>query len=120
MEINRLRFIIFQEAPGLWMARGIEHDLAAQARSIGEAVRAILRLVEAHTAFDIRHAHAPLSAFAAAPQAYWNAYAGGVEISLAQIGVETPKEWDIHIAFASTRPWEVRREPRYRAQQLSA
>ncbi|MBI4485870.1 MAG: hypothetical protein HY655_07655, partial [Acidobacteria bacterium] len=94
--------------------------LGTEARSIGEAVKAVLRLVEAHTAFDIRHAHAPLSAFAAAPQAYWNAYASGVEISLAQIGVVMPEQWDIHLAFASTRPWEVRREPRYRAQQLSA
>jgi hypothetical protein len=101
---NRLRLVIFQEAPGLWVARGLEHDLGAEGRSIGGAVRAVLQLVEAHTAFDIRHSHIPLSAFAAAPQAYWNAFAGGMEIPLEQIGVDRPAAWDIHLAFAGRQP----------------
>src|SRR4051812_19721022 len=96
---HRLRLVIFQEAPGLWVARGLEHDLGAEARSIGGAVRAVLQLVEAHTAFDIRHAHVPLSAFTAAPQVYWNAFASGMEIPLEQIGVQVPTDWDIHLAF---------------------
>ena len=101
---HRLRLVIFQEAPGLWVARGLEHDLGAEARTIGGAVRAVLQLVEAHTAFDIRHAHTPLSAFAAAPQAYWNAFAGGLEIPLDQIGVVKPEAWDILLAFAGRQP----------------
>lgn len=106
---NRLRLVLFQEAPGLWVARGLEHDVGAEARSIGGAVQAVLRLVEAHTAFDLRHSHAPLAAFAPAPQPYWNAYASGLEISLAQIGVVTPHEWDIRLAFASRQPGVERR-----------
>lgn len=109
MQTKRLRLVIFQDAPGLWLARALEHDLSAEARTIGEGVRALLRLVEAHTAFDLRHAHAPLSAFTPAPQAYWNAYASGMEVSLAQLGVATSSEWDVHVAFASRRPWEDRR-----------
>jgi hypothetical protein len=108
MQIKRLRLVIFQEAPGLWLARALEHDLSAEARTIGEGVRALLRLVDAHTAFDRRHAHPPLSAFPPAPQAYWNAYAGGMELSLAQLGVAISTEWDIHVAFATRRPWENR------------
>ena len=109
MQTKRLRLVIIQEAPGLWLARGLEHDLSAEARTIGEGVRALLRFVDAHTAFDLRHAHAPLSAFPPAPQAYWNAYAAGMEVSLAQLGVALSPEWDIHVAVASRRPWENRR-----------
>ena len=114
--MNRLRLVIFQEAPGLWVARGLEHDLGAEARSIGGAVRAVLRLIEAHTAFDLRHAHQPLSAFTAAPQAYWNAYAGGLEIPLEQIGVTTPGNWEIHLAFAGRQPGVERRAQEVRGQ----
>lgn len=121
MKTKRLRFVVFQEAPGLWIARGIEHDLGAEARSIGEAVRAVLRLVNAHTAFDIRHAHPPLSAFAPAPQAYWNAYAGGTEIALGQIGAVSPSDWDVHLAFASRRPWgDCRPQETRNATRISA
>ena len=120
--MNRLRLVIFQEAPGLWVARGLEHDLGAEARSIGGAVRAVLRLIEAHTAFDLRHAHSPLSAFTAAPQAYWNAYAGGLEIPLEQIGVSSsPANWEIHLAFAGHQPSGERRAQQTRGQtRLSA
>jgi hypothetical protein len=119
---NRLRLVIFQEAPGLWVARGLEHDLGAEARSIGGAVRAVLRLIEAHTAFDLRHSHAPLSAFTAAPQAYWNAYAGGLEIPLEQIGISTlPHNWEIHLAFAGRQPSVERRAQEARGHaRLSA
>jgi hypothetical protein len=112
---NRLRLVIFQEAPGLWVARGLEHDLGAEARSIGGAVKAVLRLVEAHTAFDKRHAHRPLSAFSAAPQAYWNAFASGLAIPLDQIGVSGPGEWEIHLAFAGRQPSVERRAQEARA-----
>ena len=107
--MKRLRLVIFQEAPGLWVARGLEHDLGAEARTIGGAVRAVLQLIAAHTAFDIRHAHTPLTAFSAAPQAYWNAFAGGMEIPLDQIGVTQPADWDIHLAFAGRQPSAGRR-----------
>jgi hypothetical protein len=106
---NRLRLVLFQEAPGLWVARGLEHDLGAEARSIGAAVRAVLQLVTAHTAFDIRHAHRPLSAFSPAPQTYWHAFASGIEIPLDQIGVETPFGWDVRLAFAGRLPSMQRR-----------
>lgn len=113
--MNRLRLVLFQEAPGLWVARGLEHDLGAEARSIGAAVRAVLQLVEAHTAFDRRHAHTPLAAFAPAPQAYWNAFAGGLEIPLEQIGVNRPADWDVHLAFAGRQPGVERRAQAMRA-----
>jgi hypothetical protein len=101
MTPKRLRLVIFQEAPGLWLVRGLEHDLGAEARTIGEAVRAAMRFVEAHTAFDIRHDHLPLAAFPPAAQRYWNAYATGTPVSLTQFGIVAPAEWDIQASFAT-------------------
>jgi len=104
MMSKRLRFVVFQEAPGLWLVRGLEHDLTAEARTIGQAIRAVVRIVNAHLLFDTRHDHPPLSAFPPAPQPYWNAYATGTTVSLAQLGVVAPPEWDIQAAFAARPP----------------
>jgi hypothetical protein len=101
---HRLRLVIFQEGAGLWTVRGLEHDLLAEARTIGQAVRAIIRLVEAHADFDTRHNLSPLTAFRPAPQSYWNAYRTGTPLSLTQLGVAPPAEWDITLAFAGRRP----------------
>jgi hypothetical protein len=111
MTTKRLRLLIFQDAPGMWLVRGIEHDLGAEAATIGEAVRSAMRFVEAHTAFDLRHDHLPLEAFPPAPQKYWNSFAAGTPIPLAQLGVTEPPGWEIHAAFATGRPLEERRRP---------
>jgi len=102
--MGRLRVLIFQETPGLWVARGLEHDLVAEARSIGESVRAVMRAVDAHTAFDLRHQHEPLSAFRPAPQKCWNSYRTGTPVPLAQLGVEPPYDWDVSVAITVRNP----------------
>lgn len=106
MTERRLRFVIFLDAPGLWVVRGLEHDLTAEAHTIGQAVRSVTRLVLAHAEFDARHHLDPLSAFPAAAQSYWNAYAAGTPIPLEQLGVVAPEGWDIHAAFATRLPCE--------------
>jgi hypothetical protein len=103
---RRLRLVIFQLPPGVWVVRGLEHDLSAEAGTIGQAVRAVAALVNAHTDFDARHGHAPLSAFAPAAQRYWNAYAAGTAIPLMQLGVDAPQGWDVQVAFAVRPPAE--------------
>src|SRR5436189_3888007 len=45
MTDQRLRLVIFQDEPGLWLARGLEHDLAAEGSTIGQAIRAVARIV---------------------------------------------------------------------------
>jgi hypothetical protein len=104
MTSQRLRLVIFQEEPGLWIVRGLEHDVGAEARTIGEAIRAAMRFVDAHTAVDIRHDHLPLSAFPPAPQKYWNAYASGTAVPLT---VGAPIGWDIQAAFATRLPTDT-------------
>jgi len=101
MTPNRLRLVIFPDAPGVWIVRGLEHDLGAEARTIGEAVRRAMRFVQAHTEFDIRHDHVPLVAFSPSPQKYWNAFAAGTSVPLDELGIAALAEWDIQLAFAS-------------------
>jgi hypothetical protein len=107
-ERRRLRFLVFQETPGLWLVRGLEHDFLAEGRSIGAALRAAIGFVQAHTAFDARHDHEPLCAFRAAPQDYWNAYTSGTALSLSQLGITPLSDWEICAAVAHRRPSEIR------------
>jgi hypothetical protein len=104
MTEKRLRFVVFLDAPGLWVVRGLEHDVTAEAHTIGQALRSATRLVLAHAEFDIRHQLDPLSAFPAAAQSYWNAYAAGTPVPLDQLGIMAPAGWDIHAAFATRLP----------------
>jgi hypothetical protein len=101
MKPKRLRLVIFPDAPGVWIVRGLEHDLGAEARTISEAVRAAMRFVDAHTAFDVRHDHLPLAAFPPAPQKYWNAFASGTAVSLDQLGLTAGFDWDVQLALSS-------------------
>ena len=101
---QRLRFVLLQETPGVWLVRGLEHDVSVEARSIGEAMRAAVGLVEAHAAFDRRHGLSPLSAFPTAPQGYWNAFRVGTPVSLTQLGIAPPNGWDILASISHRRP----------------
>ncbi|HEY7290945.1 MAG TPA: hypothetical protein VH583_13995 [Vicinamibacterales bacterium] len=105
---NRLSLVVYQDLPGVWVGRGIEHDLTAEGSSIGETVRALLRMIQAHTAFDTRHERAPLSAFRPAPQSCWNAFSGGIPVPLADFGALAPADWQISVAIARYRPSERR------------
>jgi hypothetical protein len=106
---QRLRLVIYQESAGRWLAHGLEHDVMAEARTIGGVVRAAIAIVQAHTEFDVRHSHIPLSAFRPAPQAYWSAYASGTPISLDQLGVVPMPGWDVRAAVAHTNPYPCER-----------
>ena len=72
-----VRILVFEDLPGIWTARSLEHDIVAESRSIEMAIQAVLRIMRAHADFDRRHNRAPLSAFRAAPQIYWNAFRRG-------------------------------------------
>jgi hypothetical protein len=105
---NRLSVVVYQDTPGVWVGRGIEHDLAAEGRTIGETVRAVVRMIHTHAAVDERHDRAPLSAFRPAPQSCWNAFSAGAAVPLSQIGALPPAHWEIAVAIARTRPAESR------------
>ena len=106
MTAQRIRLVIFQIGPASWIVRGLEHDIVAEGVTIGGAVRAAIRFIDAQTAFDLRHAHKPLSVFPPASQRYWNAFAAGTAVAIDQLGVAQPDGWDVHAAFATRLPCE--------------
>ena len=101
---RRLRFVVVQETAGVWLVRGLEHDVVVEGSSIGAAVRAAIDFVQAHNAFDLRHDLPPLSAFPPAPPSYWQAYGAGTPLSLTQLGITPPDDWDICAAVTPRRP----------------
>jgi hypothetical protein len=105
---QRLRVLIYQDDPDTWVGRGIEHDVQAEGRTIGETVRAVLRTIQAHVEADARHDHSSLSTFRPAPQAYWNAFTAGAPVPLSQLGAVAPRHWEISVAIARHRPTETR------------
>ena len=112
-----LHVVVFQDVPGQWIGRVLEHDMLTEARTIGEALRSIVRLVEAHSAFDRRHRRAPLSAFGGAPQQCWTAFTAGTPVTLSQLGIDQPYAWQIVAAIARQRPTTVPPPGEGRAEQ---
>jgi hypothetical protein len=102
-----LHVVLFQDAPGMWIGRVLEHDMLTEARTIGEALRSTVRLIDAHSAFDRRHRRAPLSAFDGAPPHCWAAFTSGAPLTLAQLGIEQPYAWHVVAAIARRRPATV-------------
>ena len=100
---RRLRFVIVQDTPGVWLVRGLEHDVVVEGRSIGAAVRAAISFVQAHNAFDVRHDLMPLSAFPPAPPKFWQAYGAGTPLSLTQLRITPLADWQICAAVAHRR-----------------
>ena len=77
-----LRIVVFPETHRTWTARALEYDLAARGRTIEAAIDTLVRLIQAHVEHDLRHNRTPLSAFAAAPKVYWNAFDRAAELPL--------------------------------------
>ena len=74
MSFSNLRIVVFPETTKTWVARSLEHDLSASGRSADAAIELLMQMVDAHLAYDIRHGHQPLGAFASAPRLYWQAF----------------------------------------------
>jgi hypothetical protein len=75
MALSRLSIVVFPESKKAWTARSLERDIAVGGRTPEAAVESLLSIAEAHMSFDVRHGRDPLSAFAAAPELYWKAFA---------------------------------------------
>jgi len=101
-----VRILVFEDLPGIWTARSLEHDIVAESRTIEMAIQAVVRIMRAHADFDRRHNRAPLTTFRAAPQMYWNAYRQGTPLEWAsQLGLAFPGlTARISVAVATERP----------------
>ena len=101
----RLRILVFEELPGIWVGRALEHDVLAEGRTIQAAVQAVLRITRAHVEFDRRHNREPLSGFRSAPQAYWNAFTRAMPLAWASsLAGMLPQGAEVMAAVATERP----------------
>ena len=69
-----LSVLVFPEPGGRWTACGMEYDVAVQARSMDDAIDGLIRILQAHVEFDVRHGRRPLSAFSPAPRLFADAF----------------------------------------------
>ena len=99
MAACRLRIVVYPELHRTWTARALEHDFAAEARSIELAVDAVVKFALAHIAHDLRHGREALSAFAPAPARYWTAFEAGMPLP---ISMDVPWSKDGRVAHIST------------------
>jgi hypothetical protein len=101
----RVRILVFEDLPGIWTARALEHDLLAEGRTIESAVHAVLRIIRAHIDYDRRHNRDPLSGFRAAPQVYWNAFTRATPLGWAsRLAGALPIGAEVIVAVALERP----------------
>ena len=70
------------------------------------ALDTVLKVARAHINYDLRHGRQPLSAFAAAPRLYWEAFAGAtrVDIRLDLAGEETAMQMRVIAATLPQHP----------------
>lgn len=115
-----LRILVFEELPGVWVARALEHDVVVEARTMDLAAARLLGFLGAHIDFDRRHNREPLSAFPAAPQLYWNAFARGAVVGPQSLPLATTMPWPgaVTVAVAADRPAEG--APRFRPGRAPA
>lgn len=102
-----LRILVYQNLPGIWVARSLEHDIAIEGPTRETAIDRILEIVFAHIAYDRRHGRAPLSTFPEAPWRYWQAFGAAAPLrSVPCLGDErgTGSDRRILIALADARP----------------
>ena|SRR5579864_8781735 len=112
MALRRLTILTFQEPHGKWVARTLEHDMMAEARTQEAAIEMVLRLARAHVAFDIRHGREPLSAFGAAPLVYWDSFHAGTPSSMPVADcLDSYAPVEIRIAVARRHPTLLRLVP---------
>lgn len=69
--------VLLLHCEGMWVAQCLEHDLAAQGRSIAAAKDALARTIAGQVIVDVEHNQEPLATFSAAPAEYWAKFKKG-------------------------------------------
>lgn len=70
----RLRVLIFEDGPGVWVAQVLEKDMAAHGPTPHAALKAVQLVLQAHVNFDTRLKRPALSMLEPAPQEFFEAY----------------------------------------------
>jgi predicted RNase H-like HicB family nuclease len=71
--MRRIRAVLFEDM-GWWCAQCLEHDIAAQARTVSELVSELERVLSAHVEVSAALGHEPFMDLPPAPQRFFDAY----------------------------------------------
>lgn len=63
--------VLFLREGETWIAQCLQYDIAAQGRTLSEALTAFGQTVSGQICVDLHHKVEPLSGFAQAPREYW-------------------------------------------------
>lgn len=69
--------VLIKQEEHLWVAQGLEYDIAAQGKSIPEALKAFEKTFAGQILLDIIEKRAPLEGITKAPQDYWDMFQEG-------------------------------------------
>jgi len=86
-----LRVLIIQQSDGLWAAQCIDHDIAAQGKSIREAKTAFEQTIIGQILYDLKKNREPLAAFPAAPTELQELYERAADVTLDDKGPLLPQ-----------------------------
>ena len=64
--------VLFFREDAMWVAQGLEYDIAAQGETLAEAKAAFAGSFAAQIAVALHHDEDPLADFGKAPQEYWD------------------------------------------------
>src|SRR6266542_2500761 len=70
--------VIYLPEGNAWVAQCLEHDIAAQGKTLPEAEDAFRRTLLAQVVLDIRKGREPLEDIKAAPKMYWRKWDEGI------------------------------------------
>lgn len=98
MTFCQVKIVVFPDSSKAWTARCLQHDLSARGTTAEAAVDTLVKIVDAHIAYDIRHGRTPLSAFMAAPRLYWNAFTGAQKVRPVELR-QPEKDRTLHCAI---------------------
>lgn len=80
MQDYKIRVILKSEC-GMWVAQGLEHDIAAQGKNITEAKRSFVRTFLGHVIIACKNKKPPFEGIKKAPKKYWDDFNKGEELA---------------------------------------
>ena len=74
LELNLRINVVLVRDGDMWVAQGLEYDIAAQGTTIAETKNAFTRVLCSQVVLDLHHGDSPLAGFEPAPQEYWDRF----------------------------------------------
>jgi hypothetical protein len=83
--------VLLKEASA-WVAQGLEYDIAAQGKTIRDAMRAFRQTLIGQIVIDVRHGRQPFANIPKAPDFYWEKYDEGESLADNRQPLHLPKD----------------------------